>query len=108
PLGAVAKDFGFEQNAANMARVAIGLERYRLAHGAFPDSLASLAPQFLVKLPHDITNGRPLHYRRTSDQQFILYSIGWNHSDDGGTVALARSGQVDIGKGDWVWQYPKK
>ncbi len=47
-----------------MARMAIALERYRLAHGEFPESLDALAPQFMEKIPHDIINGQPLHYRR--------------------------------------------
>ena len=48
----------------DLARVAIALERYRLAHGAYPESLDVLAPQFIAQLPHDIINGQPLHYRR--------------------------------------------
>jgi hypothetical protein len=40
----------------------------------------------------------------------VLYSVGWNQSDDGGTVVLNESSRktVDIKKGDWVWQYPAK
>jgi subtilase family serine protease len=56
-------------------------------------------------LPHDIINGQPLHYRRTADGQFVLYSIGWNETDDGGVVVLNKgsSSTVDINRGDWVW-----
>ena len=91
-----------------MARNAIALERYRFVHGVFPDSLDALAPQFMEKIPHDIINGQPLHYRRTDDGQFILYSVGWNETDDGGQVVLKKNGSVDRTKGDWVWQYPQK
>ena len=66
--------------------MAIALERYRLAHGEYPDSLDALAPQFIAKVPHDVIGGQPLHYRRTSDGQFVLYSVGWNETDDGGVV----------------------
>ena len=38
----------------------------------------------IEKLPHDIINGQPLHYRRTDDGQFVLYSVGWDEKDDGG------------------------
>ena len=95
-----------------MARMAIALERYRLAHGEFPESLDALAPQFMEKIPHDIINGQLLHYRQTDDGQFVLYSVGWNETDDGGVVALdgpfGKSGNVDNRKGDWVWRYPQK
>ncbi len=98
------------QTAVNLARVAVALERYRLAHGEFPDALAALAPQFLEKIPHDIIGGQPLLYRRTDDGQFVLYSVGWNETDDGGVVAFkeGKTPAVDISQGDWVWRYPKK
>jgi hypothetical protein len=49
-----------------------------------------------------------LHYRRTADGQFALYSVGWNETDDGGVVGLNKDGGVDINQGDWVWRYPAK
>jgi hypothetical protein len=107
-LGNAARKFAYGQESVDLARVAIALERYRLAHGEFPESLDALAPQFIAKLPHDIINGQPLHYRRTSDGQFVLYSVGWNETDDGGEVGLTKNGNVDINTGDWVWRYPAK
>ncbi|MGA2801688.1 MAG: hypothetical protein ABSE97_04875 [Verrucomicrobiota bacterium] len=107
-FGAATGRFANGQNAVDMARVAIALERYRLAHGEYPESLDALTPQFIAKLPHDIINGQPLHYRRTSDGQFVLYSVGWNETDDDGEVGLNENGSVDRDKGDWVWQYPAK
>jgi hypothetical protein len=104
------------QSYVNLARTAIALERYRLAHGEYPDSLDALAPQFMEKVPHDIIGGQPLKYRRTSDGQFVLYSIGWNETDDGGVVVNQKSrdprdesgNSPDISQGDWVWRYPQK
>ena len=49
---------------------------------------------------------QPLHYRPAEDWQFILYSVGWNEKDDGGTVSLTKGGSVDMDNGDWVWRYP--
>jgi hypothetical protein len=92
----------------DLARVACALERYRRAHAEYPETLEVLAPQFIEKLPHDITNGQPLKYRRSEDGQFVLYSVGWNETDDGGIVALKKTGSLDSEKGDWVWQYPIK
>ncbi len=107
-LGTVAKRFAYAQTSVDLARVAIALEHYRLMHGDYPESLDVLAPQFIAKLPHDVINGQPLHYRLTSDGQFVLYSVGWNEADDGGEVGLTKNGNVDISTGDWVWRYPQK
>jgi hypothetical protein len=109
-LGAAANKFAYSQNSVNLACVAIALERYRLAHGEFPESLDALAPQFIAQIPHDIINGQSLHYRRTDDGQFVLYSVGWNETDDGGVVVMKEGStpSADRDQGDWVWQYPQK
>ena len=105
-LGNVVKKFASIQSTIDLARVACALERYRLAHGEFPETLDTLSPQFIAQVPHDIINGEPLHYRREANGQFVLYSVGWNETDDGGKVFLTKSGSVDKKNGDWVWQYP--
>lgn len=105
-LGKAAKSFARAQSSADLARVAIALERYRLAHNAYPDSLDALAPQFMEKVPHDIIGGEPLHYRRT-DNSFILYSVGWNARDDGGVTVQKKGGAPDWDRGDLVWKYPQ-
>ena len=108
-IGNAVKKFVAIQVSIDLARVACALERYRLAHGQYPEKLDALAPQFIEKLPHDIINGQPLHYRREANGQIILYSVGWNETDDGGQVAFyKKGGAVDLEKGDWVWQYPPK
>jgi len=93
------------QTWVNQAFIVCGLERFRLAHGSYPENLDALVPQFVEKLPPDIIGGQPLHYRRTEDGQFVLYSIGWNEKDDGGERALTtgKPPGVDYAKGDWVW-----
>lgn len=65
---------------------AIALERYRTRHGSYPDSLSALAPDFLKVVPSDFMNGQPLHYRRTDDGHFILYSVGLDCVDNGGRI----------------------
>jgi hypothetical protein len=92
------------QTQANEAQIACALERYHLAHGEYPETLDALAPQFIEKIPHDIIGGQPLHYRRTDDGKFLLYSVGWNETDDGGLPGTLS----DVKTGDWVWQYPVK
>jgi len=94
------------QGDLDLARVAISLERHRLATGAYPESLDALAPRFLEKVPHDVINGQPLHYRPTTDGKFLLYSIGWDGVDDGGVIFKTERGRLDEKKGDWVWMFP--
>jgi len=83
------------QTSLNQAAFACALERYRRAHGRYPDSLEQLVPDLVQKLPRDLVGGQPLKYRRTQDGKFLLYSIGWNEKDD--------SGDPDKQNGDWVW-----
>ncbi len=100
--------FASIQSSADLARVGCALERYRLAHGEYPETLDALAPQFIERLPRDIIGGQPLRYHRTDDGKFVLYSVGWNETDEGGQVALKKNGAEDRENGDWVWQYPAK
>jgi hypothetical protein len=92
------------QTLVNEAQIACALERYHFVHGEYPKMLDALVPQFIEKLPNDIIGGQPLHYRRTDDGKFLLYSVGWNETDDDGQVVLAKDGSVDREKGDWVWK----
>jgi hypothetical protein len=107
-VGAAVKKFAAVQASIDLARVACALERSRLAHDEYPETLEVLAPQFIAQVPHDIINGQPLHYRRMDDGNFVLYSVGLNERDDGGQFVLTKNGSVDREKGDWVWQYPQK
>jgi hypothetical protein len=86
------------QTLVSEAYIACGLERYRLAHGEYPETLGALVPQYAEKLPHDLVDGQGLKYRRTTEGRFVLYSVGWNGKDDGGTPGKATA------EGDWVWQ----
>ena len=109
-----AERFAYGQSEVNLARTGCALERYHLARGDYPEKLDALVPEFIDKLPHDIIGGQPLKYHRTDDGQFVLYSVGWNETDDGGVVCLATNGYgaygsgLDNRKGDWVWRYPPK
>ena len=109
-LSAIAQKSAFAQTTADEAVLACALERYRLAKGEFPETLAALNPQFIQSMPHDIITGEPLKYRRKENGQFILYSVGWNETDDSGKVIMNdKEKAIDITQGDWVWpEYPEK
>ena len=94
------------QTLVNEAQIACALERYHLAHSEYPETLDTLIPQFIERLPHDIIGGQPLIYRTTDDEKFLLYSVGWNETDDGGEKHQYNNvGRgVDYSQGDWVWE----
>jgi hypothetical protein len=97
------------QVEVDLARTTCALERYRLAHGEYPETLDALMPQFVKEVPKDIFGGKPLRYRLNSDGNFVLYSIGWNEKDDGGFFSYpSGSSMPRFEQGDWVWQYPPK
>lgn len=98
------------QTSVDEARVACALERYRLANHDLPDSLHSLQPQFIPQLPHDLFDGLLLRYHKNVDGTYVLYSIGWNQQDDGGTVVVTggSSPRPKLDQGDWVWKFPLK
>jgi hypothetical protein len=105
------KKYAYGQVNLDLATTACALERYRLVNGQYPDSLDVLAPKFIAKIPNDVITGESLKYRRTDDGRFLLYSVGWNRTDDGGTMAFDKgtTPQVDRDQGDWVWPpYPAK
>jgi hypothetical protein len=107
----VEQKFARGQTRVNEAIVACALERYRVANGQFPETLNAISPQYLEKMPLDLITGEPLKYRRTTDGQFVLYSVGWDEKDDGGTMggmAKDKTSRMDVMRGDWVWQYPAK
>jgi hypothetical protein len=89
------------------------LERYRLAHGSYPEHLAEVAVFLAGQTPRDPINGEPLRYVRTGPDTYKLYSIGLNARDDGGTeyvperpvkgVPFVKRGITDVPPGDWVW-----
>jgi hypothetical protein len=103
------------QTCLDLARIACGLEHYRLAHGQYPEKLDDLTPQFLKKLPNDIITGTPLKYRLDPKTQFYLYSVGWDTKDNQGAFTKPISpkpaphgslGSINETDGDWVWTYP--
>lgn len=105
--------FHFAQCAADQARLACALERFRIAHGTYPQRLGELAPGFLAAVPRDVLNNEPYHYRADDPSAFVLYSIGRNRKDDGGTVYHQPDGtrssvECKFQHGDWVWSHRPK
>jgi ABC-type Na+ efflux pump permease subunit len=85
----------FAQTAANQAVIACALERYRLAHGAFPETLEQLLPDWLGSIPRDISRGRPMFYHREDKDNYALRGAGQNGIIDQGKVP----------SDDWLWSF---
>jgi len=82
-----------------LALTALGLARYRLARGNYPDRLDELVPDYLKTALSDPVDGQPFRYRREDPQFPRLYSIGLNGRDDGGWGVG--------GDPDSVWDRPR-
>lgn len=76
------------------AQVALAIERYRLATGRLPRTLAELIPGYLKAVPEDPFNGRDVQYRKL-DVGFVAYSVGEDGNDDGGKERPRGKGRSD-------------
>ena len=105
------------------------IESYHRKHGSYPDSLAALTPGLLPSVPLDPFDGKPLRYLAAGHVKGhegapVIYSIGMDEKDDGGTPPAEKRGNWLAGSwsprtyaiallkppsGDWVlWPRPKE
>ncbi len=76
-------------------RTGIAVERYRLAKGALPETLADLTPAFLDSVPTDPFDGQPMRFHKLASG-FLVYSVGPDGTDDEGQARQPRrSGQQE-------------
>jgi hypothetical protein len=94
------------QTLQRLAVAAFAVERHRKTSGTLPGDLGALATRYLPTVPLDPMDGRPLRYQKTSENGFLLYSVGTDGKDDGGDPSPAISNkpyrQIWDGK-DAVW-----
>ncbi len=64
--------------------LAVALARYHVETGRWPVKLTDLVPRFLNNVPQDVFTDKPLSYV-PRDDGYLLYSVGMNFRDDGGT-----------------------
>jgi hypothetical protein len=67
-----------------LRRLAVAVTAYREKNGEFPQRLDDLVPAHLAQAPLDPYDGQPLRLKRDG-RDLILYSIGPDLRDDGGT-----------------------
>jgi hypothetical protein len=81
----------------------LAAERYRRAHGAWPESLADLTPRELAEVPIDPFNGQPVRMRHLPDG-IVIYSVGMDGIDDNGRLAVgAQLSQPGFDIGIRLW-----
>ena len=83
--------------ARQLAVAACALERYKLANGRYPNELVDLTPRFINSIPSDPIDGKPLRYRPETNGVFLLYSVGVNGIDEGGS-----GGRTNAVTNQWV------
>jgi hypothetical protein len=99
PLVDVAREELRAAALCRAARVAVAVERCRLARSSLPDSLDELLPEHLPVIPGDPFAPHPLRYDRLG-VRYTVYSVGPDGRDDGGTPAQRGS---DDASGDIVF-----
>ncbi|MCK4400987.1 hypothetical protein KAW08_01630 [bacterium] len=77
-----------------VCRIGLGLKIYKAKYGTYPESLAKLVPDILEEIPSDPFTEKNLVYRKSKDG-FVLYSLGPNMKDDGGTARPKRAAKPD-------------
>jgi hypothetical protein len=70
----------------------LAIESYRRDHNEYPESLDSLVPTYLDRLPKDACTGGALVYRREG-ADYRLYSLGPNGKDEKG---IPRTGDDSV------------
>lgn len=91
------------QDQIAQTRIACALDRYRLLHRVYPDSLDMLTPGLLAKLPSAAVAGQKIRYRLEGTDAFQLWTAGWDQIDESGSPASAKEGKRHREKGDWAW-----
>jgi hypothetical protein len=94
----------------------LAIQAYEKEHGALPEKLAQLVPDYLPRVPKDPFDGKPFRYLRSHipglpPEAWAVYSIGQDFVDDGGKAHSV--GRLYHGPGnnpDLVWpsrEYPE-
>lgn len=87
-------------------RLAVACRLYKMRHGQLPETLESLVPAFLDRVPRDPFDGKPFRY---SPEQAIVYSVGEDLKDSGGsrkplgTAARSRPSKSNANTEDLVY-----
>ena len=83
----------------DLMTLSAALAVYRVQQGEYPESLDALAPGILQALPVDLYHGQPYVYRREGEG-YLLYTLGGNQVDEGGSNQMMQTVQGYPAGGD--------
>jgi hypothetical protein len=83
------------QTNRSLVILGLGLADYRDEHQRFPDRLDQLVPKHIDQVPLDVMWGEPFRYKKT-DAGYVLYAIGQNGQDEGGSTTDTGDGPLDF------------
>ncbi|MBN2315545.1 MAG: hypothetical protein JXM79_16575 [Sedimentisphaerales bacterium] len=95
PMPYRSAEFVYWNKASYEATITIlALKQWRIEKGAYPSTLCEMVrDKFLKALPMDPYSDKPLVYQKTDDD-FILYSVSMDFTDDGGQLGKDQHGQT--------------
>jgi len=92
----------------DLLAITLAIRAYRLTRGHIPNALSELRPEYLKTLPSDpFGPGKPFNYRPLA-KDYLLYSIGPDGKDDGGTAIDKGSERYSGSKYRYAVSYDSK
>jgi hypothetical protein len=101
----------YAQACVNQAIAACALERYRIEHGSYPNTLVAANHPGEKPIPLDVLSGKQMGYRKTPDGRYLLWCVSFSGIDHGGKRVLDKDDPEHTKfssptyEGDWVWSY---
>lgn len=96
PVGQAVLERWQARTTHDAARTIVAVERYKRDHGAMPETLDLLVPEYLDLPPPDMYVDAPLGWALT-EFGWTLYSVGRNGTDEGGNPATSNAEQPTNG-----------
>jgi hypothetical protein len=79
----------------DVLKTALAACRYKTKNGSYPEKLDELVADFLLFVPIDPFDGKPIRFKKT-DGKYLIYSVGPDGIDDGGVPFDSKSDKDDI------------
>lgn len=85
------------------SQILLALAAYKDRYGSYPETLAELKSKLGWKLPEDPFSGKDFLYKRQGNG-YLLYSVGLNLKDDGGSEEYIQINKNDREQADIIWR----
>jgi len=87
------------ENDVRLAELSCAIEQFCLEEGRLPENATEVASLTGTgRLPEDLPHAQPVKYQKTGETSYLLYGLGLNGTDEGGSPE-GRGHQAK----DWVW-----